>query len=99
MKKPLVAMVVSAVFLPSVTFCATAEKSDKTATQEAMQLLAAGRQKAAEARLVDSLQNDPKNPDLLFLDAVLARSRFEVPKAVRGLSFTMQSRPGSPEGL
>src|SRR5207302_9792073 len=43
--------------------------------------------------------DDPKNPDLLFLEAILAQSRFELSQAMRGFALVMQSRPDSPEGL
>ena len=93
MRKVVVAMVMMVtVLLPAMCFCAANEQSGKTVTDEVMQLLAAGNRKSAEARLADSLRDNPKGPDLLFLDAIPAQSRFEISTAMRGLALVMQSR-------
>ena len=64
-----------------------------------MRLLAAGDQKQAEAKVLEALKRDPRDPDLLFLAAVLERSRFDVAGAARVFARTMELSPSSPEGL
>ncbi|MBV8895613.1 MAG: hypothetical protein JO051_03805, partial [Acidobacteriaceae bacterium] len=84
---------------PLVGLRAANETSGKTPTLEVMQVLAAGDQKSAEGRLASSLRDDPRNPDFLFLNAILARSRFEVQKAAPGFAVNLQTRADSLEGL
>ena len=64
-----------------------------------MQLLAAGDQKQAEATVFAGLKRDARDPELLFLAAVLERSRFDVAGAAPIFGRTMQLSPSSPEGL
>ena len=64
-----------------------------------MQFLAAGDQKQAEATVFEALKHDPRDPGLLFLAAVLERSRFDVAGAAPIFARTMQVSPSSPEGL
>lgn len=89
-------LLVSAFFLASAASC-----SPKIAPEipEAMRLLAAGDQQQAEATVVAGLRRDARDPDLLFLAAVLDRSRFDISGSARIFARTMKLSPDSPEGL
>jgi ankyrin repeat protein len=69
------------------------------AIPEAMKSLAAGDQKEAEAKVLAALKRDIRDPELLFLAAVLERSRFNVSGAAPVFAKTMELSPDSPEGL
>lgn len=69
------------------------------AVPEAMRLLAAGDQKQAESTVLAALRRDLQDPELLFLAAVLERSRFDVSGAAPIFLKTMELSPDSPEGL
>ena len=85
-----------AIFLASATFSSA---KDAPEIPEAMQLLASGDQKQAEATVFAGLKRDARDPELLFLAAVLERSRFDVAGAAPIFGRTMQLSPSSPEGL
>jgi ankyrin repeat protein len=72
---------------------------NEPAISEAMRLLSAGDQKQAEATVLVALKREAGDPDLLFLAAVLERSRFDVAGAAPIFARTMQLSPSSPEGL
>ncbi len=69
------------------------------AVSEAMKSLSAGDQKQAEAAVSEALKRASRDPDLIFLSAVLARSRFEIAEAMPGFLAAATLKPDSPEGL
>ncbi|MEI8312533.1 MAG: ankyrin repeat domain-containing protein, partial [Verrucomicrobiota bacterium] len=69
------------------------------AIPEAMKSLSAGDQKQAEAIVSEALKRNIRDPELLFLAAVLERSRFDVSGAAPVFARTMELSPDSPEGL
>lgn len=62
-------------------------------------LLEQGNQRGAEEKVASLLREDPRNPDLVFWSAVLARSRFTVNMAVPGFAYVAKARMETPEGL
>ncbi len=69
------------------------------ATSEAIKLLSAGDQKHAESTVLDALKRGARDPELLFLAAVLERSRFDVAGSAPIFGRVMELSPSSPEGL
>jgi ankyrin repeat protein len=76
-----------------------ADKTGGTTESEIVKLLAAGKQVEAESLLSSPLLRSPKNLSLVFWDAALKRSRFDLCSAAPQFVRTIQIAPESPEAL
>src|ERR1035437_3770664 len=92
--KPLLTVIAAAAII-----CQPLLATERINSDEVIHLLASGDQKAAEEKLVMILARNPRNPEYGFLNAVLARSRFNVRDAAPGFVHVIKDRPNTPEGL
>ncbi len=68
-------------------------------TADALRLLSAGDQSAAEAKLGEALARDASDAEAIFLASVCARSRFDTENAAAGFLAVARQSPDSAEGL